>query len=483
MNITTAASSLVFGLMLLMVASTASVTSSAQGAAPQSSDTSPAIPGGTADPLSQEELEDLLGPIALYPDALLANVLAASVFPDDVVAAHEIVSRGGDPSSEGDPDWDPSIGMISSFPEVLSMMAEYLDWTAAIGSAYLFQAGDVMSAIQSLRTVAWENGALRTSEQQVVVQEGPTIIIEPADPQVIFVPVYSPSVVFVRNPVSPVAVGVISFGVGVTVGAIWRNNVHCNWSGRCVSWGPGWWGRTNVNVNINNNRNTNVNINRPGGGNVNVNRPGGGNTNINRPGGGNSNINRPGGRPGGDGSAWRPSPDRIPDRVARPGRPGGSDGGSRIPTRRPGDGGSIGGGGGLGGVGGGSGISRPESRPGPARPPVSRPPTNRPGESGISRPGSGGATARPSPPQVRPSDRPRNPSAGPSVSGPSRPTARPAPRPSSRPSPALSRPGGAPAARPAPSRPSGFQPGTARPSGGGSVGGGGGGRIGGARGR
>jgi len=435
-------------------------------AAPQdSAAASPAIPGEGVDRLTEGELEDLLGPIALYPDSLLANVLAASIFPDDIVEAHEMRNRGGDPVENGDPQWDPSIAMLASIPEGLSMMAEYLDWTAAVGSAYLLQPNEVMEVIPSLRTVAWENGALRSSEQQVVVQEGPTIIIEPANQQVIFVPVYSPSVVFVRNPVSPVAVGVIGFGVGITVGAIWRNNVHCNWGGRCVLWGPGWWGRTNVNVNINSN--SNVNINRPGGGNV--------------------NINQPGGRPGGDGSTWRPNPDRILDRVTRPSRPGGTDGGSRLPNRRPGGGSAISG----GGLGGGSGsvpIARPESRPSPSRPSVGRPPTNQPGGGNISRPGgrppgASGSTARPSPPKVRPWDRPRTPSAGSSISRPSAPTARPAPRPSSRPSPGMSRPSSRPS--PGMSRPSGFKPGTARPSGGRPVGGGsvGGGRIGGARGR
>jgi len=386
---------------------------------------------------SAEDLEELVGPIALYPDVLLANVLAASVFPDDLVAAQAMKQRGGDPVENGDERWDDSVRFVASFPDVLSMLAAYPDWTAALGEAYLVQPGDTLDAIQSLRAIAWDNGALRTNQQQVVVQEGPTIVIEPASPQRIYVPVYQPSVVFVRQPVAPVVIG---FGVGIAVGAIWSNNVHCNWGGRCVSWGPGWWGRTNVNVNVNRNVNRNVNI---GGGN-------------------NTNINVPGRRPGTDGSAWRPDSSRPS--VGRPGGP-------RVPDRN-----RIPGGGGVGGgSGGGSGWSGGASRP---QLPSQRPSIDRPG-----------GTARPSAPVARPpSQLPSRPGGGSSVqrpgggnrpgggsvsrpSGPSRPTGGAASRPSgvSRPSGgAASRPSGGAAARPtAPAAPrsSGF-----RPSGGGAGG-------------
>ncbi|MFO0872477.1 MAG: DUF3300 domain-containing protein [Phycisphaerales bacterium] len=475
----------------------------------------PPNPADSTAGLSQEDLEELVAPIALYPDMLLANVLAASVFPADVIAARTMRASGGDPVAKGDDAWDPSVRMVAAFPVVLDMMADYSEWTTALGEAYLVQAGDVMDAIQSLRAVAWDNGALQTTPQQVIVKEGPTIIIEPADPQIIFVPRYTPSVVFVRNPPTPLAAGVVGFGVGVAVGVIWSNNVNCNWSGRCVAWGPGWWGRpnrVNVNVNVNNNNNTNINVNRPGG------------------------------RPGAGGSPWRPPPNRVPGGgISRPdggaSTPGGGisrpGGGSSAPgggisrpgggTWRPGGGASTPGGGisrpgGGAGAGGGSSIgggSGGASGIGGGRP--STPPSiNRPGGGGSGdglnvpsrRPGGTtggltGGTARPNPPQARPSPPQAQPSPPQARPGG---TARPQPpsggqssiarpesgRPAARPAPQISRPAGGAAARPAaPPRQSAFQPGSAgsgrapaaRPAGGGAGGGasGGAGRAGGAR--
>ena len=420
--------------------------------------------------LSEDDLKELVGPIALYPDLLLANVLAASVFPADVVAAQAMRARGQDPATDGSDEWDDSVRFVASFPDVLSMMAEYEDWTTALGEAYLIQAGDVLDAVQALRAIAWDNGALRTNEQQVVVQEGPTIVIEPASPQVIFVPVYTPSVVFVRRPVAPVVIG---FGVGVAVGAIWwgSSSVHCSWPGRCVAWGPGWWSHsTRVNVNVN----RNVNINR----NVNV-------------GGSQRPVTLPARRPGSDGSRWQPDSSRIPSGGAGSGRrpalddfrgiSGGGASGNRIPgSRIPGSGsgavsgGPSGGGGQSIGGGGSGGASRPQL-----------PSVNRP-SGGTARPSA--PQARPSPPQARPSPPQGRPSSPPNIQRPSQPpNLGGGSRPSgiSRPSGGsgaggISRPGGSgggsvsrPAVPSGPSRGSAFQPG----------GGGGGSRVGGARGR
>lgn len=425
-------------------------------AAPMRAQT-PAAPSA-ATGLSMDDLKELVGPIALYPDVLLANVLAASVFPDDIVAAQAMRNAGKDPAKDGDAAWDDSVRFVASFPDVLSMMAQYDEWTSALGQAYLVQPKDVLEVIQELRTIAWDNGALQTNEQQVVVREAQTIVIEPANPQVVFVPVYTPSVVFVRQPVAPVVIG---FGVGVAVGAIWGGStVHCNWRGGCVAWGPGWWSRsrTNVNVNVNRNVNRNININ---------------NRNINVGGGGGwSGGSIPSRRPGADGSPWRPDSSRIPSGGASGGRrpslddfrgiSGGGAGSGRIPGRgqSPGSGGAAGG--------------RPQL---PSQPPS----LNRPG-----------GTARPTPPQARPAERPSRPSTPPSTQRPSRPSAPSNVQRPSRPSaPANvggpSRPTGgsggrAPAvsAPSAPSRGSAFQPG----AGGGSLpSGGAGGRIGGARGR
>lgn len=409
-------------------------------ASTQSSMASPAF-----DPLPIEDLEELLGPIALYPDSLLANVLAAAVFPDDLLEAYAISSRGGDPVNEPEPDWDPSIAAVSAFPEVLRMLATSIEWTTAVGEAYLLQGQDVLDAIQSLRAIAWNNGALRSGVQQTVVREGTTIIIEPADPQIIYVPVFNPQVVFVPQ---PTVVPVITFGVGVAVGAIWWSNVHCNWRGGCVAWGPGWWHRGNVRINDNRRINVDNSITIGGGDrNITVNRP----------------ENRPGGRPGADGGRWQPDRDRLP----RPDRRrsledfrgisrGDAPGASRVPGRSP------------GGVSGRAPGSGSQARP--DRPSITRP------EARPSRPPQ--ITQRPSAPQVRPSDRPAT---RPSIPRPNnvapppggaRPGAAPGSRPSARPT-APSRPSAAP------SRPSGFQPGagsgsraaTPRPAGGSRPGG------------
>lgn len=378
------------------------------------------------EPLPVEDLKELLGPIALYPDTLLANVLAASVFPDDLVAAYAIARRGGDPAREPEPDWDPSIASVAAFPEVLRMLATSIEWTTAIGEAFLLQGQDVLDAVQSLRAIAWNNGALRSSDQLTVVREGTTIVIEPANPQVIYVPVYSPQVIFVRQ---PTVVPVITFGVGVAVGAIWWSNVHCNWWGGCVAWGPGWWHRGNVTINVDNS----VTI---GGGDRNI--------NVNRPG------TRPGTRPGDDGRPWRPDPDRRPRPEQRPALEdfrgisrGDVPGATRIPGREPGarpDRGPI---------------ARPEARP--ARP--SQPAT------------------RPAPPRARPADRPapQLPTTRPSVPRPNNVAPPPgAGRPAARPNAPTARPS-APPSRP-PSRSSGFQPGSrpanvSRPAGGARPGG------------
>jgi hypothetical protein len=157
--------------------------------------------------LGPEEIEALLAPIALYPDSLLSQVLMASTYPLEVVEADRWVKANpnlkGDAAVKavGDKGWDVSVMSLVAFPQILGPMSEKLDWTQRLGDAFLAQQADVMNAVQRLRQKAQQAGNLESSEQQkVVVQqaspEQSVIVIEPADPQVVYVPAYNPTVVY-----------------------------------------------------------------------------------------------------------------------------------------------------------------------------------------------------------------------------------------------------------------------------------------------
>ena len=149
-----------------------------------------------------EQLQQLVAPIALYPDSLVAQILAASTFPDQVVEADRWVQEH--PGLQGDAlgqavdqqPWDPSVKALTAFPSVLGNMDKNLSWTSSLGDAYYNQQQDVMDAIQVMRQRAQEAGNLRTTPQQVVETQGATIIVQPANPEVVYVPAYDPWVVY-----------------------------------------------------------------------------------------------------------------------------------------------------------------------------------------------------------------------------------------------------------------------------------------------
>ena len=208
----------------------------------------------------QEELDQILAPIALYPDSLLAQILMAATYPVEVVQADRWVksNRNLPPDALNDvldrQTWDPSVKALVPFPNILSMMSERLDWTQQVGDAFLAQEQDVMATIQDLRAKAYAAGNLRSTQQQTVSRQGTIIVIEPASPQVVYVPVYSPMVVYgnwwypayppvVIYPYPPsafVMAGVITFGVGIGVAMAWNH-----W------WGYWDWGHRHVYVNVN----------------------------------------------------------------------------------------------------------------------------------------------------------------------------------------------------------------------------------------
>jgi len=216
---------------------------STQGAAPAHS---------TAEaPLRQEELEQLLAPIALYPDALLAQVLMASTYPLEIVQAARWLKANPKVTGKALEDamqkqrWDPSVKSLTAMPQVLEMMDTKIDWTQKLGDAFLAQQAQVMKTVQALRAKASAAGNLKsTPEQQVsTVQEGgqSVIVIEPANPQVVYVPTYDPAVIYgpwpypayppyyYYPPAYYPGAGLFWFGAGMLVGAaIWGG---CNWGG------------------------------------------------------------------------------------------------------------------------------------------------------------------------------------------------------------------------------------------------------------
>jgi hypothetical protein len=226
--------------------------------------------------LTQEELAQLLAPIALYPDELVAQILMASTYPIEVVQADRWAKSHK--QSAGDAltkqlekeSWDPSVKSLVSFPTVLASMSEKLDVTTKIGDAFLAQQKEVMETIQVLRKKAYEAGNLKTTKEQKIVVEKEIIVIQPANPQVIYVPTYSPTVVYgvwaypayppyYYYPPPPPYAPAFAFAAGVAIGAAWHNNSgNCNWHGNNVY--------VNNSNNINVNRNQNANINRGQGG-------------------------------------------------------------------------------------------------------------------------------------------------------------------------------------------------------------------------
>ena len=212
----------------------------------------------------EEELAQLVAPIALHPDSLLTQILMASTYPLEVVQAERWMKQNK--SLKGDAlkaaldkqPWDNSVKSLVPFPEVLTMMSEKLEWTQKLGDAFLAQQKDVMDMVQKLRRKADEEGNLKSSKEQEVKKEGDIIIVQPTNPEVIYVPTYNPTVVYgawyyPAYPPYPVYVyppgaALFTFSMGIMIGAAWHG-------GGCY---PDYHGG---NVNIDNS--TNINIDRP----------------------------------------------------------------------------------------------------------------------------------------------------------------------------------------------------------------------------
>ena len=223
-----------------------------QEAAPASAPASTSSSGypGQGAPMTTEELQSLVAPIALYPDALVAQILSAATFPDQVAVANCWVEQNKSLTGNAlmqavnKQSWDPSVKALTQFPAVLNNMAQNLSWTSQLGEAYHNQSSEVMAAVQTLRAQAKAAGNLKTTPQQTVTTQSQggqqVIVIQPANPQIVYVPQYNPAVVYGTPYTTPgystgdlLATGLLSFGAGMAVGAMM--------SGGCCGWGYSSW--------------------------------------------------------------------------------------------------------------------------------------------------------------------------------------------------------------------------------------------------
>lgn len=182
--------------------------------------------------LSAAQLDQLLGPIALYPDPLVSIILPAATFPTEIVMADRYVSGGGDPNAIDQQGWDPSVQALAHYPNVLQWMDNNLNWTTQLGQAFANQQQDVMDSIQRLRTEAYNLGNLISTPQQQVVDDNGYIEILPANPDDVYVPDYQADQVYYQQ---PYGAPFISFGVGCAIGPWlycdfdWRNHHLVTW--------------------------------------------------------------------------------------------------------------------------------------------------------------------------------------------------------------------------------------------------------------
>jgi hypothetical protein len=274
-------------VLMLALGDTASYASPIRTQDAQSDQAAPKIPN--------DQLDSLVAPVALYPDPLLAQVLAASTYPLELVQLQQWLAKHQDLKGQAltdavqKEDWDPSVQAMSAFPDLVKQLVEGIKWTTDLGNAFLAHQSDVMDAVQRMRKKAQDAGNLKSTEQQKVetkvVETKTVVVIQQANPQVVYVPSYNPVVVYgppvypyppiYYPPPSYYAAGVaIAFGVGLAIGSYY----HGGWGYNCG------WGRSNVNININNNYVRHYN-----------------NTNINR-------GNRPSTLPAGGGNNWQHNP-------------------------------------------------------------------------------------------------------------------------------------------------------------------------------
>jgi uncharacterized membrane protein YgcG len=234
-----------------------------QPAAPPAAEPAPETPK-----IPNDQLDSLVAPIALYPDPLLAQTLAAATYPLEIIQLQQWLTKNPTLKDKAlaeavaKQDWDPSIQAMAALPDAVKQLSENIAWTSDLGNAFLAQQSDVMDAVQRMRAKAQGAGNLKTSKEQKVESkevEGKTVVvIEQADPQTVYVPSYNPTAVYgpPAYPYPPITYPtytgtLLAFGTGIAIGAAWNGG----WG-----WGCGW-GNNDVNVNVTNNYVNNFNKN------------------------------------------------------------------------------------------------------------------------------------------------------------------------------------------------------------------------------
>ena len=298
----------------------------------------PAAAGGVAPAPSAEELDKLVGGIALYPDDLVAIILPASTFPVEIVQADRFLDkRKADPKLAINENWDESVKALVNYPDVVKKMSTDLDWTTDLGEAVVADQKAVLDAIQVFRRKTQSVGNLKSDTKQTVVVEKEIITIVPANPEVIYVPQYNPATVVVTGGYSgwgywpspyPVYYYPYPPGAALATGLIWGAAIGAAWNGG--HWNTNW-GGNDITVN----RNTNINTGNINRGNVNT-----------------GNVNRPAQGAGSGGSAWKSNkqPGQVSSGAGRPSTT------SRVGDARPG--------GGAGSASASGGMGRPSAQPG-----------------------------------------------------------------------------------------------------------------------
>ncbi|MGD0350219.1 MAG: DUF3300 domain-containing protein [Verrucomicrobiota bacterium] len=268
--------------ILVIPALAFALISASANAQPDTPSVAPAPPPSAPAQSSATDLEKLAAPIALYPDPLIATILPASAYPLEIVQAARFVADTNNLANLDAQPWDENVKAVARVPAAIQKMNDDLPWTIALGEAFIEQPKELMDTIQSLRAKAQSLGTLKTSPQQVVIVTNYVVVqtnltqvvmvtnqvvqIQPANPQVIYVPAYDPWYVYYPPPAYYVGPPpVVTFAVGVTVGLIIANN--CDWHGGgiyvghhgAVVWGGGGYHHGDVDIDIN--RNVNINHN------------------------------------------------------------------------------------------------------------------------------------------------------------------------------------------------------------------------------
>src|ERR1700746_2129740 len=245
---------------ILLIPGTASTTAPTDMGAEQSG-----APEEQAAKIPNDQLDSLVAPIALYPDPLLAQVLAASTYPLEIMQLQQWLTKNKDLKDNALQEavmkqpWDPTVQALAAFPDVVKRLSDDIQWATDLGNAFLAQQSDVMDAVQRMRVKAKDSGNLKSNEQMKVetktIENKSVVVIEQSQPDVVYVPSYNPTVVYgpPAYPYPPIAYPppgyyaagmAISFGVGMAIGAAWGGGGWC-----CNS---GWGSNNNININKNN---------------------------------------------------------------------------------------------------------------------------------------------------------------------------------------------------------------------------------------